>query len=36
MIYGMYGEILKIVMVLSIVEEVFYDIVEVFNLFEEY
>lgn len=36
MIYGTHGEIPKIVMAPSTVEEAFYDIVEAFNLSEEY
>ncbi|WP_439741145.1 2-oxoacid:acceptor oxidoreductase subunit alpha [Bacillus pseudomycoides] len=36
MIYGTHGEIPKIVMAPSTVEEAFYDIVEAFNLAEEY
>lgn len=34
MIYGIYGDILKIVVVLIDVEDVFYLIMEVFNLVE--
>lgn len=36
MIYGIYGDILKIVVVFIDVEDVFYFIMEVFNLVEEY
>ncbi|PFJ18492.1 2-oxoglutarate ferredoxin oxidoreductase subunit alpha [Bacillus cereus] len=36
MIYGTHGEIPKIVMAPSTVEEAFYDVVEAFNLSEEY
>ncbi len=36
MIYGTHGEIPKIVMAPSTVEEAFYDTIEAFNLAEEY